>query len=193
MIAHEKRRAATTGRAVMRRLNRYEYENTMRDLLGAPWLQVRDMVPEDGVANRFNKTGQALDVSHVQLARYMETAEQSLRLVLAASKQAPQQKRYYARDQKRMLNRMRYSSFNRHPERATIPILGFEAQPEVLAEKVPITVGDADPKTRELEGFATPAGNYVGNEHHFDQFAAPVGGAYRLSFNAFSLWKACRR
>ncbi|MDX1981246.1 MAG: DUF1592 domain-containing protein [Bryobacteraceae bacterium] len=188
MLASERHRAVTEGRSVLRRLNRYEYENTLREVLSAPWLQLRDSLPEDGVLHRFNKSGQALDVSHVQMARYMETADQAIRQVLAASRQPEARKRYYARDQRRMLNRMRYSSFNRHPERATIPILGFEAQPDVLAEKAPLTVGDSDPNTRELEGFATPASTYIGNEYHFDQFAAPAGGSYRLRFNAFSLW-----
>ncbi len=188
IIAHEQTRAATQGRSVLRRLNRYEYENSVRDLLAAPWLQLRDSLPEDGVVNRFNKVGRALDVSHVQMARYMETAEQAIRAVLAAANQPEVTRRYYAREQKRFLNRMRYSSFNTHPERATIPVLGVEAQPDVLAEKVPITVGAADPQTRELEAFATPASNYVGNEHHFDQFTAPSGGRYKLRFNAYSIW-----
>lgn len=188
IVAHERDRAATQGRSVLRRLNRYEYENTVRDLLAAPWLNLRDSLPEDGVINRFNKVGQALDVSHVQMARYMETAESAIRQVLAAANQPETAKRYYAREQKRFQNRMRYSSFNNHPERATIPVLGVEAQPDVLHQKVPFTVGEADPKTRELEAFATPASNYVGNEHHFDQFVTPAGGRYRLRFNAYSIW-----
>src|SRR5882724_11654901 len=87
MIAHEHWRAATQGRSMLRRLNRYEYENTVRDLLSDPWLQLRDSLPEDGLVHRFNKSGQALDVSHVQMARYMEAAEQAIRLVLAAADQ----------------------------------------------------------------------------------------------------------
>jgi hypothetical protein len=188
MAASERHQTRTQGRSVLRRLNRYEYENTVRELLSAPWLELRDSLPEDGILHRFNKSGSALDVSHVQMARYMETAEQAIRQVLAASAQPSATKRYYARDQKRMLNRMRYNSFNRHPERATIPILGFEAQPDVLAEKVPITVGDANPAIRELEAFATPASTYIGNEYHFDQFSAPTGGTYRLRFHAYSIW-----
>ncbi len=186
--AHEQHRTKTQGRSVLRRLNRYEYENTLRDLLGAPWLQLKDMLPEDGILARFNKSGQALDVSHVQMARYMETAEQALRSVLAAAQQPENTHRFYAREQKRMINRMKYSPFNRSPERATIPILGFDAQPEVIAETAPMTVGPADPATRELEGFATPASTYVGNEYHFDQFAAPTGGRYKLRFLTYSLW-----
>jgi len=188
IVNHQQSQNSAQGRSVLRRLNRYEYENTVRDLLAAPWLNLRDSLPEDGVINRFNKVGQALDVSHVQMARYMETAESAIRQVLAAANQPEVTKRYYAREQKRFLGRMRYSSFNAHPERATIPVLGVEAQPDVLHEKAPITVGEADPKTRELEAFATPASNYVGNEHHFDQFIAPAGGRYRLRFSAYSIW-----
>src|SRR5436190_11181182 len=41
LTASEQTRMAKEGRATQRRLNRYEYENALRDLLHAPWLQVR--------------------------------------------------------------------------------------------------------------------------------------------------------
>ena len=69
MIAADAARIRREGRAVWRRMNRYEYENTLRDLLDAPWLQVKELLPEDGEANRFNKSGTALGVSHVQISR----------------------------------------------------------------------------------------------------------------------------
>ena len=65
LVSSEQTRIAREGRSTQRRLNRYEYENALRDLLHAPWLQVRDSLPEDGEAHRFNKVGEALDVSHV--------------------------------------------------------------------------------------------------------------------------------
>src|SRR6185295_2399689 len=40
LAAADNERAAREGRATQRRLNRYEYENTLRDLLHAPWLQI---------------------------------------------------------------------------------------------------------------------------------------------------------
>lgn len=94
-------RIQNEGRTVKRRLNRFEYENTLRDLLRAPWLDLRESLPEDTEAHRFNKSGEALDVSHVQLARYISTAEEALRQVLVASaeKLPVVTKRYYARDQ----------------------------------------------------------------------------------------------
>jgi len=70
MIAADAARIRREGRAVWRRMNRYEYENTLRDLLGAPWLQIKELLPEDGEAYRFNKVGTALGVSHVQISRY---------------------------------------------------------------------------------------------------------------------------
>lgn len=39
IVQSETDRAKREGRAVWRRMNRYEYENTLRDLLNAPWLQ----------------------------------------------------------------------------------------------------------------------------------------------------------
>jgi mono/diheme cytochrome c family protein len=48
LVSVERARMAKEGRATRRRMNRYEYENALRDLLHAPWLQVRDSLPEDG-------------------------------------------------------------------------------------------------------------------------------------------------
>lgn len=188
MVAHEQRRVTTSGRAVLRRLNRYEYENSIRYLLSAPWLQLKDTLPEDGLVHRLNKSGQALDISHVQMARYIEAGEQAIHLVLSAANQPEGQKRYYAREQKRFIGRMRYGPFNHHPERAMIPVLGFDAQPDVLAATVPISVGASDPVKRELEAFATPASTFNGNDYSFDQFNSPSGGRYHLRINAYSIW-----
>jgi hypothetical protein len=77
------------GRAVFRRLNRAEYENTLRDLLGLPTLSVQVLLPEDGRVAGFNKVGGALDLSHVQLARYMEVADLALDMATATPPEPP--------------------------------------------------------------------------------------------------------
>ena len=51
LVASEQEMVAREGRAMRRRLNSYEYENALRDLLRAPWLQVKDQLPEDGEAS----------------------------------------------------------------------------------------------------------------------------------------------
>ena len=186
----DRARIAVEGRASRRRLNRYEYENALRDLLHAPWLQVRDALPEDGEAFRFNKVGERLDVSHVQMARYLSAADYALRQVIApqVTPLPTTIKRYYARDQRSYTGPMKFSVFNNAPERATFPVLGFQAQPDVRREAAPITVGAADPVKRELEGVGVVAGSYEPIEPKFNQFRAPVAGHYRLRFSGHTVW-----
>lgn len=199
LTAVDDQRAAKEGRATRRRMNRYEYENTLRDLLSAPWLQIKPMLPEDGEAYRFNKVGDALDVSHVQIARYMAAADSALHQVFDASSQVraarprptedrDKARRFYARDSKGFNRKIKYSVFNRSPERATFPILGFAADLAALEEDGPVTVGEADPDKRELEAMGVVASSYEPIEIKFDQFKAKVSGKYKLRFNAYSFW-----
>jgi hypothetical protein len=188
LVAAERARMAKEGRATRRRLNRYEYENALRDLLHAPWLQVRDSLPEDGEADRFNKIGDALDVSHVQMARYLNAADYALRQAMATQvdRPEPKVKRYYARDQRSYTGPMKFTVFNTAPERATFPVLGFKGQPDVRRGDAPITITNAE--LRELEGVGVVASAYEPIEPKFNQFRAPVAGHYKLRFNAYSVW-----
>ena len=94
-------RRQAEGRALFRRLNRDEYENTLRDLLDLPELAVKDLLPEDGRAFGFTKVGGALDLSHVQLAKYMEAAEVGLDAAVATYPEKPAffKRRYFPGDQ----------------------------------------------------------------------------------------------
>ncbi len=190
LTASERDRVARDGRATRRRLNRHEYENVLRDLLSAPWLEVKEMLPEDGVAHRFNKVGDALDVSHVQMARYLIAADYALRQAMAFQVNRPPSKtvRYHARDQSSFTGKFKYSVFNTAPERATFPTLGSKAQPDVRSGKEPLTVGPSDPERREQEGVGLVCGAYEPIEPKFNAFRAPSTGRYRLRFNAQSVW-----
>jgi mono/diheme cytochrome c family protein len=57
LIQSEQATYARNGRATLRRLNRYEYENAVRDLLNVPWAEIKEKLPDDGEAHRFNKIG----------------------------------------------------------------------------------------------------------------------------------------
>lgn len=186
LTAVDRARTAAEGRATRRRLNRYEFENALRDLLQAPWLQIKDQLPEDGEAHRFNKSGEALDVSHIQLARYLSAAEYAFRDVLKSAMHAGEQrlKRYYVREDPGFMSKMRPMPL----DRTAFPVLGTRAQPEVRAKKVPPSVGTADPATRELEAMGVVASNYEPIEVRFESFRAPVGGRYRIRVNAYSIW-----
>ncbi len=90
LLASDRARVATEGRATQRRLNRYEYEETLRDLLSLPYLDVKEFLPEDRESHGFNKVGDALDVSHVQMARYLTAADFALRQALAPQAARPE-------------------------------------------------------------------------------------------------------
>lgn len=193
LTTEDKARYAREGRATQRRLNGYEYENALRDLLAAPWLQIRDQFPEDGEAYRFNKVGAALDVSHVHLARYLTAAEYAIQEVMRAHEQRTPTttKRYYARDQQTLTRIFTQTIFNSSPDRQTYPVIGTTAQPDVRNRLAPLTVGDSDPKTRDLEAVGWVSSNYVtGFTYRWDQFKAPVAGRYRIRFSAYTLWAA---
>ena len=61
----------------------------MRDLFDMPGLAVAGELPPDGSAHGFDNNGDALDISHVNLAKYLETADHTLNLATATQPQAP--------------------------------------------------------------------------------------------------------
>ena len=187
LIAADRARYAAQGRSTWRRMNRYEYENTVRDVLGAPWLQIRELLPEDGEASHFNKAGEALDVSHVHMNQYLAAAEYSLRQVLpkAASRPEPVTKRYYARDQNSFYSKVQFPA---NPERNMFPVVGDAADTGVLKKTGPRTVGAAQPEIREQEGLGVVASTYEPLEMRFDRFTAPVAGRYKLRLKAHTMW-----
>lgn len=88
LIAAEQARAAD-GRTAIRRLTRSEYENTMRDLFSLDGLSLQGDLPPDGTAHGFDKNIDALDISHVNLAKYYETADRVLDMAIATQPTAP--------------------------------------------------------------------------------------------------------
>ncbi len=62
------------GRVVLRRLNRVEYENTVHDLFDVD-VAVKEMLPEDAIAQGFDNVGAALNISPVLIERYLEAAD----------------------------------------------------------------------------------------------------------------------
>ncbi|HVJ80311.1 MAG TPA: DUF1592 domain-containing protein [Planctomycetia bacterium] len=75
-------RNAAHGRVVLRRLNRAEYQNTLRDLLGVR-LDLKDVLPEDAVTGGFDNDARALHVSSFLLEQYLEAADKALDAAIA--------------------------------------------------------------------------------------------------------------
>ena len=86
--------AADDGRAVTRRLNRLEYQNTICDLLGVK-IDFQEMLPPDSSAVGFDNVGEALHTSSFLLERYLEAASIALDRAIANLPRPPTiQKRY---------------------------------------------------------------------------------------------------
>lgn len=81
-------RRAAEGRVVLRRLNRIEYQNTIRDLLGIH-VNLLEQLPADGAANGFDNAGAALHTSSFLMERYLEAADTALNLAIANRPKPP--------------------------------------------------------------------------------------------------------
>src|SRR5258706_4788005 len=79
----EAEKRAREGRTVLRRLNRVEYQNTMRDLLGVGDLDLKDLLPPDASANGFDNVGEALHSSSFLMERYLDAADLALNAAIA--------------------------------------------------------------------------------------------------------------
>ena len=89
LIEAERVRLKEKGSTGMRRMTRGEYENTVRDLFGMPGLALQTLLPADGTAHGFDKNSDALEVSHVNIAKYVEAADHALDLAIATRPKAP--------------------------------------------------------------------------------------------------------
>ncbi len=181
----DRARIAQEGRAVHRRLNRYEYENALRDLLRIPWAQVKDKLPHDGEQHGFNKSGEALDVSFVQIERYLSAADYAMRQAMAAAFQRPEAatRRIYAREA--------FGTFSYWPrengtlpDRLAIPVLDSHAQPDVRAGRAP----NSTPETKEREAVGKVSSIFSDAGGYSWGFSAPTAGRYRIRVKGYSIW-----
>lgn len=83
------------GRVRDRRLNRTEYEYVLRDLLHLPNLEVREMLPPDAGRDGFDNVGSALDVSYVQMTRYLDAARTALDAAICLKPEPKIQKHHF--------------------------------------------------------------------------------------------------
>ncbi|MDY3559141.1 DUF1592 domain-containing protein [Gemmata sp. JC673] len=88
-LADADRARAAGGAGRLRRLTRGEYENTVRDLFDLPGLSLQADLPPDGSAHGFDKHPDALDLSHVNLAKYLEAADRVLDAAITTRPTAP--------------------------------------------------------------------------------------------------------
>src|SRR5262249_17936671 len=70
------------GRVTMRRLNRVEYRNTIRDLIGIEFDPTEDF-PSDDIGHGFDNIGDVLTLSPVLMDRYLAAAETIMNRAIA--------------------------------------------------------------------------------------------------------------
>ena len=65
------------GRSRLRRMNRVDFENTLRDLLSLPALKLNGSLPEDGRSHGFDRLSGALDMSFVHMESYLAAVDKA--------------------------------------------------------------------------------------------------------------------
>ncbi|HVW84546.1 MAG TPA: DUF1592 domain-containing protein, partial [Bryobacteraceae bacterium] len=76
------------GRPVIRRLNRLEYSNAIRDLLAIE-LPVADELPADGIAGGFDDIGDALSLSPLLLEQYLKVSRRVSQFAVGVGDSSP--------------------------------------------------------------------------------------------------------
>ncbi len=187
LLAVDQSRIAKEGRATERRLNRHEYEDTLRDILSLPYLEVKEFLPEDREADGFNKVGEALDVSHVHLSRYLLAAEFALQQAMAPQVARPETKtnRFYTWGEGEFTGKINLGG---PVNRRTFPLAGFELRRDMMAGRGARPNPSTDPALRDQEAMAVVVSTYEPTEIRFGGFRAPVAGRYRLKFSGYSIW-----
>ncbi len=88
-----KLKRSTGGRGVLRRLTRYEYNNTMADLLGVALDYSKDLPPETNSQDGFKNSGAVMGMSAMQMEYYLQAAQRGLSKALV---EGPQPQRFEA-------------------------------------------------------------------------------------------------
>jgi mono/diheme cytochrome c family protein len=79
---HDRTAPRDPGQVTMRRLNKVEYANTIRDLTGITDTGFVDDFPSDDVGHGFDNIGDVLTISPLHMERYLAAAEQIMRTAI---------------------------------------------------------------------------------------------------------------
>lgn len=76
------------GRVTIRRLNRIEYENTIRDLTGVHF-DAESALPDDDIGNGFNNMADVLTLSPLHMEKYLAAAQEIAKLAIEQEAKRP--------------------------------------------------------------------------------------------------------
>lgn len=89
LAAADRAKIAKSGRGPIRRLNRIEFQQNLRDLLKLPHLDIRDRLPRDRESHHCDKVSSSLDMSRLQLMAYLDAVEIALRSAIVSTDEPP--------------------------------------------------------------------------------------------------------
>ena len=175
IAAAERAEILADGRGPIRRLNRDEFEQNLRDLLQLPHLDIRDMLPADRTSYHFDKASAALDMSRVQLIAYLDAAEVALRTAIATADRAP------PIDQRRVVGRQLSVSWFIAGGRQSLFFARQSKGIDLEKHAPPRGQPDQQDPTVELALFRSPGWPYSVSPKGI---VASVAGDYRVRFSA---------
>ena len=112
LVDADRRRLDRDGRVVLRRLNRYEYEQTIRDIFAIN-VDLKELLPEDSTSHGFDNIGEALNVSSVLMERYLEAADVALdAAIVTGLRPETKSKRYFYLDERRVNKHKSYKQLD---------------------------------------------------------------------------------
>jgi len=196
LIRADRARIAQEGADSVRRMNRVEYENTMRDLLTLPLLRVAEMLPEDGQQHGFDKVPSALQLSHIQMSKYLQAADKALRQALVRPVEPPQTVKWRQPAADQWSGRAAIATHNAAPllDGKLAPglktiVRGHPVEDPGNTYRAATFKGDAD----SLVVFSSRLGAHQPQGIQPDRFKPNVGGFYRVRFSIWSLrWERDR-
>ena len=178
------------GRTTVRRMNRTEYEHALRDVLALPLLRVKELLPEDGQQFGFDKVAGALDISHVQMTKYLQTADTALRQAVVKTLVRPDLVKWREPAAEQDTMRGAIATHN------AVPLMGRELAPGLTTHVVGNPQDDYGNTYRgaTFDGKADSAAVLTGviGAHQpegvqMDHFRPTVPGWYRVRFSIWSL------
>ncbi|MDI1315082.1 DUF1592 domain-containing protein [Prosthecobacter sp.] len=163
------------GRGPLRRLNRDEYEQNLRDILQLPDLDIRDILPEDREGHRFNKTTEMLDMSRVQLVAYLDAAEAALHAAMTTESAPPPVVKY------RAVGTDLFPGTGTFGNREAMFFARDNKAIEFKGKDSPAEKDSAKDETIEMALFRSASWPYLGTPKHF---TAKRTGNYKVRFSA---------
>jgi Protein of unknown function (DUF1592)/Protein of unknown function (DUF1588)/Protein of unknown function (DUF1585)/Protein of unknown function (DUF1587)/Protein of unknown function (DUF1595)/Planctomycete cytochrome C len=155
LAASDAARQQREGRVSLRRLNRVEFENTLRDVLAVPGLKVLKDLPADGKSHGFDRAADALEFSFVHMDTYLAAVDRALDLATPDFVERPPVFKYRYRpwDNHRMEGKECNLAFHISVQQRTcIGLVGMERDPTLKAVDG-YRLEDAEPKSTALGFF----------------------------------------